>query len=355
MTKPLLQNHPWSQQFPAHHSQFEESRRGGKLFLLSVLIEFILIIAAIICLALWAITAMTGWLSWDYDAFLTVANYVWIATGVGFIVVMIIHLREANAPIRTQKLYYKLTNTGHLSRAKRQALALDLFSVYDNGFWSETLEHFPQAWRVKGHESKFKLMHIANPDDSRNSLEQWWGITSPETARSTIEQLLQGMHTPIFAKMIKSSPYFVLDTFEKLNFSKEDAINLAHPVFNSTGGYPPQLIWAFDLWRAVSVSRNAFAAQYLTMEEAWDYILRASNLAFEIFPDRESFYNNVYLGRIFWGHDAIVAETIEIIETFKNCDWPQRSLPWNPRGKTPLSMDMQTGFGTISNDTSFFR
>lgn len=353
MTKPLLQNHLWSQQFPGHHPQFGESRRTGKLFLCVALIESFLLIVSILFLVLLSVLRLTDWLSWDYEVFHFVANYLWLTTAIFFILTIITHLWSVNAPVREQRLYYKLTNTKRLNCAQRQGLALDLFTVYDQGLWSETLEQFPQAWRVKDQAHRFKLIPLAPQEESIESLQKSWGITSTETAKSTIEQLLKGMHTQSFAKIIKSAPYFVVDTYIKLNFSKEEALEIAYPVLNSVDGYPPQLVWAFDLSRAVNVTRTAFAAQYLTLEEAWEYILRTSRFTFEIFPDRESFYHNLFLGRIFWGHDSKVQETIEMINTFKNCDWPQRSLPWNHRGGQDLPDDIKTGFGiTIKSSPS---
>lgn len=349
MTQPLLQNHPCSQQFPAHHSQLLESRAGSKLFLFAALLECFLVILSIIFLILWPIIEFTDSLNWHYDAFKPIANSIWMATGIGFITVIILHRWKANRPIREQKRYYRLTNTDHLSHEKRQALALDLFDVYRNGFWSETLEPLPQAWRVGGYESQFKTMPLLDSNDSIKFLKESWGITSTESAKSIIEQLLSGMDTSKFATIIKSDPYLVYNTLEKLQYPKEAALEISNHTFNSIDSYPPQLIWGFDLWRAISVARSAFSAQYLTMDEAWDYILRASSLAFEIFPNRDAFYNSLFLGCIFWGHDAQVENTIDAKNAYQACEWPVKSLPWNPRGNMVLTANIKTGFGIVSD------
>lgn len=352
MTQSLLQNHPFSQQFPAHHSQFVEARTGSKLFLFTALLECFLILLSTIFLILWPIIEFTDWLNWHYDAFKPTANGIWITTGVGLTITIIIHRWQANRPIREQKRYYRLTKTDHLSHEKRQALALDLFDVYRNGFWSETLEQLPQAWRVAEEESQFKTMPLLDPNESIKFLKESWGITSTESAQSIIEQLLHGLDTPKFASIIKSDPYLVYNTLEKLQYPKEEALAISDHTFNSIDGYPPQLIWGFDLWRAISVARSAFSAQYLTMDEAWDYILRASNLAFEIFPNRYAFYNSLFLGCIFWGHDAQVDNTLDAKNTYQTCDWPIKSLPWNPRGALELTTDIKTGFGIVSNTSA---
>lgn len=343
MVEKLLQNHPNQRQYPVSSDDFKNLADDGKVYKKLLGINAILMVVSIILLILWLTISVWNLPNWDYDKFLTIAQYIWMIFGVTFIVQFIMDLWITHAPIREQKLYYKLTNTGNLGRAKRQGLRLDLYNIYDINLWSETLEVYPLRWRVELHKDRFKYLPLADHQVYVDSLKQWWNIHSKNDVTETLEHLLRGMHAPLFAQKAKAEPRFVRELLAKLELPKDYENQLIH----SVNGYPPQLIWAFDLWRTVSVARSAFSARYLTEEETWEYILRSSQLSFEIFESYESFLNNMRLGRAFWGGDDMIHEDLQFIEEFANCRWPIKALPWNKKSDQALPEYIVNGFGII--------
>lgn len=341
MVEKLLQNHPNKKQYPVSSDDFKDLSDDSQAHKRILVINAILMVVSIILLILWLTIAVWNVPNWDYANFLTIAQYIWIAFGVAFALQVVISSWVANAPIREQKLYYKLTNTGNLNRAKRQGLRLDLYSVYEIHLWPETLEFYPLEWRVELHKYRFKYLPLARQQTYMDSLKKWWGISSKKDAMETLEHLLRGMHAPLFARDAKENYGFIGELVEKLNLPKE----YEHQLLNPINGYPPQLIWAFDLWRAVSVARSAFSARYLTEDEAWGYILRASELSFEVFESYDSFLKNMILGRAFWGGDDMIQDDLKGMQDFSNCTWPMKSLPWNKKSDQILPEYIMNGFG----------
>lgn len=341
MVEKLLQNHPNKKQYPVSSDDFKDLSDDSKTHKTLVGINALLMLISVILLILWLTIAVWSFPNWDYAKFLKIAQYIWMIFGVTFALQVIVASWVSNAPIREQKLYYKLTNTGNLNRAKRQGLRLDLYSVYEICLWSETLEIYPLKWRVELHQHQFKYLRLADQHTYVDSLKKWWSIQSKKDVVETIEQLLSGMHAPSFARTAKNNPSFISELLEKLNLPKD----YEHQLLNATNGYPPQLIWAFDLQRSIHVARVAYSARYLTEDEAWGYILRASALSFDIFESYDSFLKNLILGRAFWGGDERIQEDEELMMAFIHCDWPIKSLPWNKKSDQILPAYIQNGFG----------
>lgn len=343
MVEKLLQNHPNKKEYPVSSDDFKDLSDDSKTHKTLLGINAILMLTSIILLILWLTIAVWRFPNWDYAKFLKIAQYIWIVFGMTFALQVIVASWVSNAPIREQKLYYKLTNTGNLNRTKRQGLRLDLYSVYEMHLWSETLEFYPLKWRVELHKHRFKYLRLVDQQTYVDSLKKWWRIQSKKDVTETIEQLLSGMHAPSFALTAKNNPSFIRELLDKLNFSKD----YEYQLLSTTNGYPPQLIWAFDLWRAISVARTAYSARYLTEDEAWGYILRATELSFDIFESYDSFLKNMILGRAFWGGDDMIHEDLKDMQEFANCTWPIKSLPWNKKSDQVLPEYIQNGFGMM--------
>ena len=108
------------------------------------------------------------------------------------------------------------------------------------------------------------------------------------------------------------------------------------------------LVWAFDLQRVINLARAGYMARYLTEDEAWDDILRAADLIYNIFPDLNTYHQNWLLGCAYWSRSAErVASMRESMKTFELCDWPMKSLKWRKRREGALSPEILTGFGVI--------
>lgn len=116
--------------------------------------------------------------------------------------------------------------------------------------------------------------------------------------------------------------------------------------FQERVGKPKPLLWGFDLWRVIAMSREAFMAGYVSEEEAWKNILKASALIYYLFDDFESFFDNRRLGAAYWSND--LKTTTSHMDRWKlyneQCDWPQKDLPWTMASVPDISDEMRTGF-----------
>jgi hypothetical protein len=337
----LLQNNPGDRVFPAKIKwrYFEQSKNNYRgLYLLAV---FLFMIGVVLALGIGIYLFQGGrQVNVDYPL-----NYVppihkptvWpaVAAMIGSITAFILIGRYvASGPKREQAIYYKNSGAKVLSEEKRQALKLDLVSSYYAGFWSETLEYYPLA-ALKG---SYHYKHL-KPEQSmryRKQLDKDWNILTTEDYYAVSGRLLsEGYHARSFAVTIqlKNENNTVSKRLAGLTELPESyVLSCLQPGAN---GRPPKLTWAFEYWRAVILARHAFMAGYITEERAWDDLLRAASLSFEIFESFEDFNNNYRLGHAFWSY-ALEAtkEKLDRYNLYKaQCNWPQTKLQWPaPKG-----------------------
>lgn len=330
----FLQNHPKQLEFPVKKLHIQEDyKTTSSLSMLLVGAFLITVIASIIMLIFWGILKFTDLLEWEILSFYTIAKPIWWAALISFILLFIQVAIRPDQAVKEQKRYYKLTNTTWLPREKREGLRLDLFPIYDDAFWSETLEYFPLKSRIEAIDPKalshFKVLKLAKTETYINHLKEWWDVTNASSLKFTLEKLLKGLHAPEFANSAHHYPYLLQGLAKQTGFSLTGIEQTLQP----QGDYPPELLWGFDLSRAVSVARHGYMAQYLTEEEAWHYILRAKDKAYEIFQSEQDFFNNYLLGYAYWQSNAeLIKEQVTALHRYQSeCDWPMKRLRWNHR------------------------
>lgn len=331
----FVQNHPNQQEFPIQKldKAREPEHYHDPISTLCVGLFLIAGISAVIMFFLLMILSFTNWFHWSLESFYSIAKPIWWTT-LSLLIVMILRLiTQLNPAKKEQQHYYKLTKTSWLSREQREGLRLDLFPMYESGFWSETLEYYPLKWRIETLKptalKNFQILNLVPAQTYIDNLEHWWDITSKSGLTFMLEKLLKGLHAPEFAASLSNNPYLTQTLANKTGFS----IAGIESTLQSRGDFPPESVWAFDLSRAVSVARNGFMAQYLTQEEAWHYILRAKNSAYEIFQSEQDFFNNYMLGYAYWQSDTKACqERMAAYHQFQNeCHWPMKRLRWNQR------------------------
>lgn len=250
-----------------------------------------------------------------------------------------------DTPRREQKRYYRIANITRLSEEKRCALALDGAQTFHCGFWSETLEYYPLQARLNDHEKPFQFLEPASTNPYIKRLIEDWGITNSQDYQRTLNQLIAGMHSLPFAEALLN------DTNDNLKQRLSDLTLLpvdyiASCQHTTADGFPPRLIWGFDLWRAINLARTAFAAGYINEQKAWNDILTTADLAYEIFTGFDYFYNNYRLGNAFWSrNEEVTKNRREQQEFFKqHCNWPIRAIKWPSFGKVELNDNIKHGF-----------
>lgn len=343
---PLLQNHPSWRTFPISVTELRSDDRDMddgyfRLYTLAFLLGFFV---SIVMLIVWGIFTWTSVLTWSYAGFILGAKICWGVTAalLGAIIVRYVQLRRK--PKQEQKLYNRLTGIDWLSKEKREALRLTLIEDYDSGFWSETLEYYPLEWKVAGKEHLFTRFLLAKEATYISSMQKWWSIEHSADLKNTIAQLLKGMHAPLYAQEWQRNSALIRELHNLTALPDSFITATVAP----NGNYPPMLVWAFDLQRAINLARSGYMARYLTEDEAWDYILRAADLIYNIFPDLDTYHQNWLLGCAYWSRST---ERVALMQTsmmtLKSCDWPMMTLKWRKRREGALSPEILTGFGLI--------
>ncbi|MEL7305603.1 MAG: DUF1266 domain-containing protein [Myxococcota bacterium] len=174
-------------------------------------------------------------------------------------------------------------------------------------------------------------------------MDKWWGVVTTEGYRSMMERLFAGMHSVEFSVASVSEQREPM--LERLAALLEIPKAKIEAKTHSTNGIPT-LLWAFDLFRVIPLSRDAFLAGLVPEAEAWDNILRASRWSHAMFDNLDDFHFNLRLGHAFWSDDyAQVRERRETIEAYmaRNPKWPIDTIPWTCRSPDVLPNHVRDG------------
>lgn len=163
-----------------------------------------------------------------------------------------------------------------------------------------------------------------------------WGITDGTEARASMEQLLEGMHAPLYA-LVHPLVTVSLNATERDRFGEradrhraflrqvasfrglENAEALVRDYdiwsqaikigFTDHLSRPlPSDIHAWDLARVVAVSRMAYTANYLDAETAWKYLARALPMAKRKYRNWRQFGDAYLTGWTYWQAGEDLAE-----------------------------------------------
>ncbi|WP_299311404.1 DUF1266 domain-containing protein [uncultured Aquimarina sp.] len=274
-------------------------------------------------------------------------DFMAIIIGVGVSIFFIVFFlnKQRKLAIREQQIYYKLGNVQPLDIDQKKAIRLNLVQVFYGGGWSNTLEVFPCNIRLDKQNFKPKTFDIQHDKLYQQYLNEDWGVLNKEQYQEMIARLFEGMHSKWFAQDIQSdSAEDMINQISGLTKVDEEYINECGVISSDK---PKKLIWGFDLFRVIPMSRWAFMSGYITEEEAWSNILKASKLVYFLFDSHEDFYNNYRVGHAFWGNNFEAStDRLEKWKYFKeHCDWPARDLEWTKPTEVKLPENMKTNFG----------
>ncbi|MBD2797347.1 DUF1266 domain-containing protein [Xenorhabdus sp. 18] len=352
--KELLQNHPNNRAFPVNSFRIvkEAILKKRKINFLSPIQAVglgVLWITTILLIAL--STGITG-LTIDTNN-IPSAGYSLSAILIGFSLLGIFlsvytFLRIKNLPAAEQKRYYMQAGLSVLPEEKRQALRLHIVGIYYDGFWAETLEHYPLESRVSQYNEKYRFLPLSDPEPHQSQIYQDWGILDENGYIKILHELWAGMHSERFAI---DAVFTDGEMFKVLGSLIEESPEYVQQCSRSIAGRSPALLWGFDLWRAIVLSRNCFAAGYISEETAWKNILKTADYVYEIFGNFDEFYTNYRLGNAYWSRDFDRAKKrLKEFRFYKAyCDWPIAQLPWpEPKG-IPMEQYMKDGFADTVN------
>ncbi|WP_431222593.1 DUF1266 domain-containing protein [Serratia sp. L9] len=360
--KELMQNHPLFKDFPVRNfkvfrEKYREEGYQGTLKVLSPLaavVSVLLVIPTLLGIGLSFLMAIAYQDSSAASVPLLVF-WIWGCTALVISLVVIGFSWLLKTPMREQQRYYQQGNLNLLEDSKRQALRLDIVQTYSHGFWSETLEHYPIAARLQNPARKFPLLAPSQAKDHLKGLCDDWNIVDAGHYREAVNKLLAGMHSPHFAFDMRHS---VDDDTWVRNLAAliEEPVDYINScIVPGQDQRPPALIWAFDLWRVIPLSRSCFCAGLITEQEAWDNILKTADMAYELFASFDEFNKNYRLGHAFWSNDfAQVKDRLAQLNDYQqHCHWPIKSLHWPARPGIELSADVLSGFAHLQPQQTF--
>lgn len=251
---------------------------------------------------------------------------------------------------KNQRRYYTLGKVRPLTDEQRRALHLTAHTDFYGGAWNETLEYFPATRRFAdagiAPPSFWNFPALKDPEEALRDLDRDWGIVSTDGYRKMVERLFAGMHSRVYRAAFDLEADQTTELKERLAglVGRDEAYVEAQ--LAPRGDRPPALVWAFDLWRVLPMSREAYMANLVSEDEAWANILKAARWVYALFDTPQAYYDNLRLGHAFWSLDlAAVQERRRIVETFlgeQTDRWPTMDLPWTT-GAVDFPEDVRDG------------
>lgn len=361
MTK-LMQNHPHSFEYPVNGRKvvinfIRNHGIGNFLYGYNFLLRMTILtmnIVSVISIAMISVVFILDLSYFLYNFNLILCTLLFLSLFGPFFTV-VLFLRNSKLPYKEQEEYYKQAKIGYLELNKRLALRLDIVSTYTNGFWSETLEYYPLISRLKNSTGDFKFLHPTPNEDYLHILYDNWNITDADQYRKCIQALEAGLDSKPFAYLLHPiNEEYSGDRVKNLAMLTKLSIPYVESCSQKKdGARVPVLLWGFDLWRAISLSRTCFCSGLISEDEAWEDILRIADIVYEIFDSFEAFHNNYRLGNAYWSNkfDMIKRRRDEFLNYNEFCDWPIKDLPWPSRKNIELSPWMIDGFiSEMKND-----
>ena len=317
----FLQNHPGKPKFPFHP-------KFGKIYIRQM-------------------NKSIKWLFW-LGIFLTPI------TGVSFIFSLFLWRWQAAQPAREQKRYYKDSGLDWLPIEKRQALQLYAPAAYFEYIWTETLEMEPCLERYKDKQvPKFEYLSLSKQTDFIGGLERSWGVISNRNFEDTVKTLFEGLHSQRFLYAMKfvdknEIDKLVLRLSDLTHFTEEKIKQSLH----SQDNRPSTLLWGFDLWRIIPLTRKAYCAGLISEQRAWEILLKVSDWVHAMFPNLDSFYDSYRLGNAYWSDDVETClERRQWVEKYHaQCDWPIKSVPWPENVKVEFPRYVWDSFAQEMDD-----
>ncbi|WP_339900157.1 DUF1266 domain-containing protein [uncultured Gilvimarinus sp.] len=259
--------------------------------------------------------------------------------------------KAANLSVKDQVSYYAAGNVpAEYPEPYRQALQLD--DVYAATLWTETLEYWPTEVRLEHANIKPQSFPLDDRQQPKESLDEHWGIVTKKDLLATTAALKSGMHCQGFLlDALGDHRPAVIERIASLTGIEESYIEGLSS--NTATGQPPKLIWAWDLWRVIPLSRTGFMAGLISEQEAWEQILEVSCWIHAIFDSLEDYHKNLRVGHAYWANSyAATQERRETLQNFEdNTPFrPIRNLSWKRQSVDVLPTHIMTGLQ--SNESS---
>lgn len=139
----------------------------------------------------------------------------------------------------------------------------------------------------------------------RESLKEWWGITSRQDLFGMVEKLKRGLHNNIFVDVKDRIEYLSdkeymeeLDKFPKPSQKRD--LQIVRKYGKDLG---QKGILGWDLSRIITITGGAYLAGFLEYEEANEIIMDVARRVQNTFSSWEEIWQNYLIGYEFWSGD----------------------------------------------------
>lgn len=193
----------------------------------------------------------------------------------------------------------------------------------------------------------------------REGLRFAWGIKSKEDVLKTLQWLARTGHSYDFKKLEENLRTASQPVILSPDAETQNKISLVYKHARKLG---PTGIRAWDIGRYISICNAAYIADYLSLSEAWGYILPTAVAAQRMFTSWEGYSHSYLIGREFWSleqtryNGAEMYRIADLLLSSTNSPWI--IYPWNTDLNLPIRMTEaaeQWGNDNIANAESLFR
>ena len=152
-------------------------------------------------------------------------------------------------------------------------------------------------------DEPYETLHlIQDEEDTSMILEGGWGIESREEALEMLESLLGGRHAETFAENFKNAK---AGNYEEMDDEDVEDYETSVEALTDILEFPKELVnncetlYAWDLERIGYLVRLFVNIEYISEEEAWEWMEKAAVKIKETFSSWEEYIISVLLGRGF--------------------------------------------------------
>lgn len=205
----------------------------------------------------------------------------------------------AREDIAQQHSYYEWGNVTPPNNKQLEALQLIAFSRYKNGLWTDTLETEPAEIRVRHIPDFRKKLDALTINTIEQEIGLWvddWGMSTVKKYHSLYDKLLAGLHTELLLRDLEAYPNWKDRIVELTDISEA----YFDSCFNVENSKPQKFIWAWDLWRAISLTSGAYMCGFISEKEAWERIYKVSDICHYLFNNIDDFLRNMRMGHAYW-------------------------------------------------------
>ena len=169
--------------------------------------------------------------------------------------------------------------------------------------------------------------------NSRQTLENWWGVGNREDLLGPLTWIDQGGHRQEFATLGERASQLGPEEFKEivpgLDAENANSLRVARRYYQKLG---EQSLVGWDYARYISLCRWGYAAGYLSEDEAWQRIMYAARVLQRTFGSWQELGENYLIGREFWSlhqtqKDGQAMRAV-YLRLLNNSGSPWNRIPW---------------------------